>query len=82
MTQSVEHVTLDFGSDHDIMVMELSPALGSALGMEPACNSRSPSPFSSAPPLRMHSLSQKTNEQKNLKRIITSIGTYICRMYP
>ena len=34
--QSVEHLTLDFGSGHDLRVVRLSPVLGSALGMEPA----------------------------------------------
>ena len=34
--QSVEHLTLDFTSSHDSRGVGLSPALGSALGTEPA----------------------------------------------
>ena len=36
MAQSVEYLTLDFGSGHDLRVVRSSPASGSALGMEPA----------------------------------------------
>ena len=36
MAQSVKCPTLDFGSGHDLMVLRLSPALGSALSVEPA----------------------------------------------
>ena len=36
MAQLVKHPTLNFGSDHDLMVMGLSPAWDSVLGMEPA----------------------------------------------
>ena len=36
MTQSLEHPTLDFVSGHDIRVVGLSLASGSALSMEPA----------------------------------------------
>ena len=32
----LSQLTLDFGSGHDLMVMTLSPTLGSVLGMEPA----------------------------------------------
>ena len=28
VTQTVEHLTLDFGSDHDLRVLGLSPATG------------------------------------------------------
>ena len=36
VAQSVESLTLDFGSGHNVRVMRLSPVLGSALNMEPA----------------------------------------------
>ena len=36
LSGSVEHLTLDLGPGHDLKVVRLSPALGSALGMEPA----------------------------------------------
>ena len=36
VVQLVKHPTLDFGLGHDLMVVRLSPALGSALSMEPA----------------------------------------------
>ena len=35
VAQSVKHLTLDFSWGHDLRVMSLSPALGSALGVEP-----------------------------------------------
>ena len=35
MAQSVKHLTLDFGSGHDLRVVKLSPELGSALSVEP-----------------------------------------------
>ena len=43
MAHSVEHLTSDFGSGHEIMVMGLGPMSGSALSMEPAWDSLSPS---------------------------------------
>ena len=36
MAQSVEHLILDFGLGHDLMVLRLSPLSGSVLGVEPA----------------------------------------------
>ena len=33
MAQSVKHLTLDFGSGHDLRVVKLSPELGSALSI-------------------------------------------------
>jgi len=36
VAQSFKRPTLDFGSDHDLRVVRLSPLLGSALGLEPA----------------------------------------------
>ena len=32
MAQSIKHLTLDFGSGHDLKVMRSSPMSGSALG--------------------------------------------------
>ena len=36
VAQSVKHLTLDFGSGHDLRVVRSSPASGSMLGIEPA----------------------------------------------
>ena len=36
VAQLVEFLTLQIGLGHDLAVMRLSPALGSALGVEPA----------------------------------------------
>ena len=43
MAQSVKCLTLDFGSDHDLRVMRLSPALGSELSGESTSSSPSAS---------------------------------------
>ena len=43
VAQLVEHLTLDFGSGHDFMIMRSSPVLGSALGMESVWDSLLPS---------------------------------------
>jgi len=36
VAQSVGHLTLDFGSSHDLGVVSLSPMSGSVLGVEPS----------------------------------------------
>ena len=36
VAQLVKHLTLDFDSGHDLMIMRLSPMSDSALGVEPA----------------------------------------------
>ena len=54
VAQSVEHLTLDFGSGHDPRVMGLSPMLGLTVIMEPAWDSLFLSLFLSPP---AHSLS-------------------------
>ena len=54
VAQSVECPTLGFGSGHDLRVVRLSPASGSALSGESVCDSLSPSPLP-YPPL-LHSL--------------------------
>ena len=41
VAQSVEHVTLDFGSSYDPKVMGSSSMLGSALSVQPARDSLS-----------------------------------------
>ena len=56
MAQSVKHLSLDFGSGHDLMVHKIEPCLRLCSdGVETAWNSLSPSP--SAPPLLVHALS-------------------------
>lgn len=35
VAQLLEHQTPEFGSGYDLMVVRLSPVLGSVLGMEP-----------------------------------------------
>ena len=47
MAQSVDHLALDFCSGHDLQVVKLSHASGSALSMVSALDFLSP--FSSAP---------------------------------
>ena len=42
MAQSIEHLTLDFSSGHDLTVMGWSLPLGSVLNMKPAWDSLSP----------------------------------------
>ena len=50
VAQSVEHLTLGFGSGHDLTVPEFEPHLGlSAVSEEPTSHPLLPSP--SAPPL-------------------------------
>ena len=43
MAQSVKRPTLDFGLYHDLTICEIEPASGSALSVEPAWHSLSPS---------------------------------------
>ena len=51
MAQSVKHLTLDFGSDHDLTVLEYELHVGlCADSVELAWDSLSPS-FSAPPPL-------------------------------
>ena len=61
MAQSVEHLTLDFGSGHDLTVHEIEPITsGSALTAENLLGILSlPLPCS-------FSLSKQTNKQKNV----------------
>ena len=63
VAQSVKHPTLDFGSDHDLMVCELEPHIGLCIdSVEPAEDSLSPP----LPCLFAHvlSLSHKMNKLK------------------
>ena len=56
VAQSVKHLTLDFGSGHDLIVCGLEPHPGlCAESVEPAWDSLSPS----LPLLHSHTLSQK-----------------------
>ena len=60
MAQSVEHLTLDFSSGHDLMVCEFEPNIGlGADSVEPAWDSLSlcPSPT--------HPVSVSKNKNKN-----------------
>ena len=60
MVQSVEHLTLDFGSGHDLTVCGFEPHIGPwADSAEPAWDSLSPSLSLSAPPPLAPSLSLK-----------------------
>ena len=57
MAQSVKHLTLDFGSGHDLTVCEFKPHIGLCTdSVEPTWDSLSPS--LSALPLLMLSLSK------------------------
>ena len=56
VAQSVKHPTLDFGSDHDLMVHGIEPHMGlCADSMEPAWDSLSPS-LSTLPSINKHFL--------------------------
>ena len=65
MAQHVERPTLDLGSGRDLVVVGLSPMSGSALGVDPAWDSLSPSP--AAP--TQQALSQKTTKTKTKKHL-------------
>ena len=69
MAQPVKHLTLDFGSGHDLGIMRSSPQLGSALSRESTQDSVSPSP--SASPL--HALSLSQIKKKILKNILSNM---------
>ena len=63
MAQSVERLTLDFGSGHDLtQLMSSSPTLGSVLTLQSLLGILSPS--FSAPPLLALYLSHKINKNK------------------
>ena len=62
MAQSVRHLTLDFGSYHDLMVREFEPRVGLCADSLDSPSSDSLSPSLSAPPLLMLSLSFKINK--------------------
>ena len=57
VAQSVEHLTLDFGSGHDLRVVRSSPLSGSMLGVESAWDSLFSFSFAT-PSVCMYSLSQ------------------------
>ena len=59
MAQSVEHLTLDFGSSLDLRVLGSRPVLGSLLGRESAGDSLFPSPSHLPPPIRAYALPNK-----------------------
>ena len=70
MTQSVKHLTPDFGSGHDLMAYEFEPCIGlSADIVEPAWDSGS---FSLCPSPTCP-LSLKINKNKLKKRVQKSI---------
>ena len=63
MTQSLKHLTLDFGSGDDLMFHEIEPCVGlCADNMDPAWDPLFPT--LSAPPPLMHALSLKISKQK------------------
>ena len=64
MAQFVKHLTLDFGSGHDLAVCEFKLFVGLRAGSEePAWDSLSP--FHSAPPLLIHALSLSVKINKH-----------------
>ena len=70
MAQSVEHLILDFGSGHDLVVHGFELHMGLCTdSVGPALDSLSPS--LSAPPLLTISLSEQIN--KHLKKRTTSL---------
>jgi len=64
VVQLVKHLTLDFGSGHDLRVVRSSPALGSVLAVGPAWDS-----LSAPPPLLSLSLSFAKKIFKMFKKI-------------
>ena len=66
--QPVKHLTLDLGSDHDLMVHEFKPLIGlCADGTEPAWDSVSPSLCPAPTCVHYLSLSQKKKKLKKYK---------------
>ena len=67
VAQSAKHLTLNFGSSHDLMVHEIEPRVGfCADRAEPAWGSLSP-PLSAPPPLMLahvHALSLSLSQNK------------------
>jgi len=63
VAQLVEHLTLDFSSDHDLRVLRWSPTVGSALSRESAGNSPS-----ALPPTLAGLLSQINKLKEKRKR--------------
>jgi len=52
----VPQLALDFGSGHDLRVVRSSTTSGSMLGMEPAEDSLSPSPFALPPSKKINKI--------------------------
>jgi len=75
VTQSVGHLTLDFGSGHDLRAMRSSPMLGSALDTEHAWDSLSLCP---PPPL----LLSPRKKKKQLKRIKIPKISFLMKLRP
>ena len=61
VAQLLTRSTLDFGSGHDLTVVESSPMSGSVLGVQPAWV-LSPSPSPSSPALHTHPYSHSLRE--------------------
>ena len=62
MAQSVKTPILDFGSGHDLMVVRVSPMLGSTVSVEPAWGSFSLPLSLPLPCSHTHSVSLKINK--------------------
>ena len=73
VVQSVEHLTLDYGSGLDLMVVTSSPASGSVLGILSL-------PLSS-PPLLVLSLSLKINKHFFLKETFSILTSSLVFAY-
>ena len=67
MAQLVKHLTLDFGSGHDLRVVQWSPMLGSVLGEEWSLFKILFSPLSLLLPLP---LQKREREGKDMQRLL------------
>lgn len=73
--QSVECLTLDFGSGHDLRAVRSSLASGSMLSRESARDSLSPSP--SAPPSPTHTVSLKNKPKQTKSDVPTFVSVNV-----
>ena len=78
VAQSFKCLTLDFGSGHDPRVVGSSPALGSALSMEPASDS-----LCLPLPISMLTLSRKKKlKKKNFHVVILPVHKKLFKFSP
>ena len=78
MAQSTEHLTLDFGSGHDLTVHGIEPRTGlCGDSVEPAWDSLSP--LSLTIPMLVHYLSKKSPLSKKKKKLALKPGINLAK---